>query len=211
MKLKVYKADGSTAEEREFERFPTLEGDKGRMALRQYLVAVQANLRQGNANTKIRSEMRGSSAKPFRQKGTGRARQGNKRSPLMRGGAVVFGPRPRDYSQKINKRIRRLALTRALIECAEEARMDVIERWEVAEPKTRLMNKVLSGIAPQGKVLVVDDQFSDESVLALRNIERVYAAPADSLNAYDLVRFDRVVLSERGLLTVLARVNGEES
>jgi len=211
MKLKVYKSDGSSAAERDFDRFPVLEGDKGRMALRQYILAVQANLRQGSANTKTRSEVRGSSAKPFRQKGTGRARQGNKRSPLMRGGAVIFGPRPRDYSQKINKRIRRLALSRALFECAGEARLDVIERWEVAEPKTRLMNQVLAGIAPTGKILVVDDQFSDEAVLALRNIERVYAAPADSLNAYDLVRFDRIVVSEKGLDTVLARVNGGES
>lgn len=211
MKLKVYTSDGGSSEEREFDQFPALEGDKGRMALRQYIIAIQANLRQGNASTKIRSEVRGSSAKPFRQKGTGRARQGNKRSPLMRGGGVVFGPRPRDYRQKINRRIRNLAFRRALMECADEGRIDVIQEWNVPEAKTRLFNAVVEKIVPEGKVLIVDDRFSDSVALASRNIGRVHVGQADSLNAYDLVRFDHVVISEKGLATILARANGGES
>ena len=96
MNLKYYSADGSGGEERDFAGFPEFEGSKGRMALRQAIIAIQANLRQGNASTKTRGEVSGSGKKLFRQKGTGSARRGPKRTPLLRGGGVAFGPKPRD-------------------------------------------------------------------------------------------------------------------
>ena len=97
------------------------------------------------------------------------------------------------------------------MECADEGRIDVIQEWDVPEAKTRLFNAVVGKIVPEGKVLIVDDRFSDSVALASRNIGRVHVGQADSLNAYDLVRFDHVVISEKGLATILARANGGES
>lgn len=208
MKLKVYTPDGASFSEKEFARIPVFEGAKGRMALRQTILAIQANLRQGNASAKTKAEVSGSGKKPFRQKGTGRARQGSTRSPLHPGGGVVFGPKPRDYSQKVNKKVKRLALSRALFDRASQEGVTLIEKWQVAEAKTKLFAAVVNLIRPTGKVLVVDTVFGDHSALAARNIERVYLAEVDSLNAFDLVRFDQVVFSEQAFDKLLNRING---
>ncbi|NBB79465.1 MAG: 50S ribosomal protein L4, partial [Verrucomicrobia bacterium] len=106
MKLKVYTADGTASEEKDFAQFPVFEGDKGVAALRQVILAHQANARQGNASTKTRAEVRGSGKKLFRQKGSGTARQGSRRVPHQRHGGVAHGPRPRDFSQKINRKMK---------------------------------------------------------------------------------------------------------
>ncbi len=208
MKLKVYTPDGATSTEKDFNHFPVLEDSKGVEALRQVVLAYQANKRQGNASTKTRAEVAGTGKKPFRQKGTGMARQGTKRGPQHYGGGVAFGPKPRDYTQKINKKMRQLALQRALFDRASEGEIDVIEKWEVAEPKTRLINDVIGKIAPKGKVLIVDDNFEDNTTLAARNIERVSITASDSLNSWDLVRFDRIIVTENGLNTVISRSKG---
>ncbi|MFP4352173.1 MAG: 50S ribosomal protein L4 [Puniceicoccaceae bacterium] len=211
MNLKYYSADGTGGEEREFAGFPVFEGSKGRMALRQAILAIQANLRQGTASTKTRAEVSGTGKKPFRQKGTGMARRGSSRSPLLRGGGVVFGPRPRDYSQKVNRKMRRLALARALFERGSSGSIQVIEKWEAAEPRTKPFAGLLEKITPARRVLLVDDEIPANVALSGRNIERVHFAEAGNLNAYDVVRFDAIVISERALQTVLARVNGGES
>lgn len=211
MKLTVYNTDGTSKEERDFSDFPVHEGTKGRMALRQVVLAIQANLRQGNASTKTRAEVSGGGKKPFRQKGTGMARRGSSRSPLLRGGGIVFGPRPRDYSQKVNRKMRRLALSRALFERAEDGSVQVIEKWEVAERKTKLFAEILNHVAPAGNVLLVDDEFSETFGLAARNVERAHFAQAGTVNAYDLIRYPHIVFSERALNTLLARVNGVAS
>ena len=113
MKLTVYSPDGQSHKEQNFEGFPTFDDEKkGVLAVRQTVLAIQANRRQGNASTKTVAEVRGSGSKPFRQKGTGRARAGNWRSPIRRGGGVVFGPKPRDFSQKINRKTKLLAMHR---------------------------------------------------------------------------------------------------
>ncbi len=212
MKLKVFSADGSSSEERDFPMFPEFEGDKGLAALRQVVIAQQANRRQGNASTKTRANVRGSGKKLFRQKGTGRARQGELRVPHQRGGGVAHGPHPRDYSQKVNRKVKTLALQRALFDRASAGGISVIEAFQVAGPKTRLFNKVLTAVLPErGKVLVVDDAFESNAALAARNIEGVSLSEAGSLSALDLVRFRHVLVSEKGIETVLARVNGGES
>lgn len=211
MNLKHYSADGSGGDEREVAGFPVFEDARGRMALRQVIIAIQANLRQGNASTKTRAEVAGSGKKMFRQKGTGMARRGPKRTPLLRGGGVAFGPKPRDYSQKVNRKVRRLALARALFERGRDGAVRVIEKWEVAEPKTKPFAELVARVAPERKVLLVDDEIDANVALSGRNIEGVHFAEAGNLNAYDLVRFDGIVISERALATVLARVNGGES
>lgn len=211
MKLKHFSADGSGGDEREVAGFPVFEGSKGRMALRQVILAMQANLRQGNASTKTRAEVAGSGKKMFRQKGTGMARRGPKRTPLLRGGGVAFGPKPRDYSQKVNRKVRRLALARALFERGSAGSIRVIEKWEVVGPKTKPFADLLGKLGAERKVLLVDDEIDANVALSGRNLEGVHFAESSTLNAYDLARFEGIFFSERALATVLARVNGGES
>ncbi|MFP4165811.1 MAG: 50S ribosomal protein L4 [Opitutales bacterium] len=212
MKLTVYTADGTKSESREFSGLPEFEGDKGVAALRQVVLAQQANKRQGTASTKTRAEVAGTGKKLFRQKGMGTARQGSKRVPHQRHGGIAHGPRPRDFSQKINRRMKTLAFKRALFERASEGGISVIEALQVEAPKTRLFDKVLNGILPErGKVLIVDDAFEDNAALAARNIEGVTLTEACNLNVLDLVRYQRILVSAKGLETVITRAHGDES
>lgn len=218
MKLKVYTADGTQSEEKDFARFPIFEGDKGVAALRQVVLAHQANARQGNASTKTRAEVRGSGKKLFRQKGSGTARQGSRRVPHQRHGGVAHGPHPRDFSQKINRKMKTLAFQRALFERANEGGLSVIESLEAKEPKTKLFNKVLNSVLPtRGKVLIVDDQFENNAALAARNIEGVSLSEAGNLSTLDVVRYRQIIVSAKGIETIIARaqdsrgINGTES
>ena len=208
MKLKVYTPDATTSSEKEYSEFPHFEDTKGIEVLRQVVLAHQANQRQGTHSTKTRAEVRGTGKKPFRQKGTGMARQGTRRGPQHKGGGIAFGPKPRDYTQKINKKMRKLALCRALFDRASEGEIAIIEKWDVAEPKTRIIHDVVERIAPKGKVLLVDDSFDDNTTLASRNIQRVSLTDSASVNSWDLVSFDHIILSENGINTVIARTTG---
>lgn len=207
MKLKVYTPDGASSSEKEYD-IPQFEGDKGVQALKQVILAYQANNRQGTVSTKTRANIHGTSKKPFRQKGTGIARQGSKTGPQHYHGAVAHGPQPRDWSQKINKKMKSLALRRALFERAVDGEVAVIERWDVADKKTKLFNTVINTIAPKGTVLAVDDSWNDQSVLAARNLVRISVNEATDLNALDFARYDAIIVSEKGMEKLLTRVNG---
>jgi len=208
MKLTVFSSDGKTSSEKDFAGIPTFEGDKGLQAVKEVIVAINANNRQGTHSTKTRGEVRGGGKKPWRQKGTGRARAGSIRSPLWVGGGVVFGPKPRDYSKKINAQVKALAFSRALFDRAVAGEIDVIEAWSVAQPKTKLFSEVVGRIAPEGKILVVDEAFEKNAALAARNIERVSLQEAAKLNAKDLAQYKRIIVSTKGLEKIIARVNG---
>ena len=211
MKLKVYTADGSKSSEKEF-ALPILEGDKGVAALRQVVLAHQANARQGNASTKTRAEVAGSGKKLFRQKGSGTARQGSRRVPHQRHGGIAHGPKPRDYSQKINRKMKTLAFQRALYERANDGGLSVIESLEVKEAKTKLFNQLLTSVLPtRGKVLIVDDQFENNAAFAARNIDGVSLSEAGNLSTLDVVRYRQILLSVKGIETIIARANGGES
>jgi large subunit ribosomal protein L4 len=211
MKLKVFTTDGSTSEEKEFTNFPFFEDDKGVAAVRQVVIAHQANKRQGNASTKTRAEVSGSGKKLFRQKGSGTARQGSRRVPHQRHGGVAHGPKPRDYSQKINRKMKALAFQRALFDRATEGGLSVIETIEANEPKTKLFNQVLTAVLPvRGKVLIVDDQFENNAALAARNIEGVVLSEAGNLSTLDVVRYRHIIVSAKGIETIIARANGGE-
>lgn len=207
MKLKVYSTDGKTSREEDFS-LPVFEGDKGVQALKEVIVAINANARLGTHSTKTRGEVSGGGKKPWRQKGTGRARAGSIRSPLWVGGGVVFGPKPRDYSKKINAKVKALAFSRALFDRAVAGEIDVIEAWSVSQPKTKLFSEVIGRIAPEGKILVVDEAFEKNAALAARNIERVSLQEAAKLNAKDLAQYKRIIVSSKGLEKIIARVNG---
>ncbi|MFP6855342.1 MAG: 50S ribosomal protein L4 [Opitutales bacterium] len=207
MKLTVYSSDGQSSKEQDFEHFPSFEDSKGILAVRQAIIAIQANRRQGNASTKTVGEVRGTGRKPFRQKGTGRARQGNFRSPLQRGGGVVFGPKPRDYSQKVNRKTKQLAMQRALFDSASDGEILVIEKFEVDKPKTKLMMQLLDRVSPDGnRMLLVDDAFENNAALAANNLPHVSMCATDSLNVFDLVSSDRVILTLRSMDTLLSRL-----
>jgi large subunit ribosomal protein L4 len=211
MKLKVFTPDGTSSREEDFAGLPTFEGDRGLQAVKEVIVAINANARLGTHSTKTRGEVRGGGKKPWRQKGTGRARAGSIRSPLWVGGGVVFGPKPRDYSKKINAKVKALAFSRALFDRAIAGEIDVIERFEIPTAKTKEVNQVIGRIAPTGKVLVVDDKFVPEAARATRNLERVSMQEASKLNTLDLAQYRKIIVSTSALEKIIARVSGGNS
>lgn len=207
MKLTVFSPDGTTSSEQDF-GLPIFEGDRGVQAVKEVIVAINANNRQGTHSTKTRGEVRGGGKKPWRQKGTGRARAGSTRSPLWVGGGVVFGPKPRDYSKKINAKVKALAFSRALFDRARAGELAVIEKFELKQPKTKLAGEVVHRIAPRGRVLLVDAPFAAETARASRNLARVTLQDASRLNTLDLAQHATIIVSSRALDAILARVNG---
>ena len=205
MKLKVFTSDAASSVEKEFSGIPTFEGDKGLQAVKEVIVAINANNRQGTRSTKTRGEVAGSNKKPWKQKGTGRARAGEKRSPLWSGGGVVFGPRPRDFSKKINAKVKALAFSRALYDRAAAGEIDIIEKFDAPAAKTKAMSKIIRTIAPKGKVLVVDETFTVETARATRNLCCVEMQEASKLNTLDLAQYKKIIMSETAIEKVIAR------
>src|SRR4051812_38422120 len=207
MKLKIFTPDATKSSEKEF-KFPTFEGDRGLQAVKEVVVAHRANARQGTRSTKTRGEVSGGGKKPWAQKGTGRARAGSIRSPLWSGGGVVFGPKPRDYSKKINGKVKQLAFSRALFDRATAGEIAVIEAFDATATKTKVINQDDTRIAPKGKVLLVDAPFAMETARASRNIERVSLQEAAKLNTLDLAQYRKIIVSTKALEAIIARVNG---
>lgn len=208
MKFKKFSKDGSLENEKEFEHFPVFQGEHGIQAVRQVLIAYNANARQGNASTKTRAEVSGTGKKPFRQKGTGRGRQGSMRSPQWRTGGVVFGPKPRDFSQKINRKVKSLAFSRALYDCASNQEISLIDSWEIPSVKTKLFEQLLLKISPVGNVLIIDDSFDNNTLLSARNIKRVSLTDSSNVNVQNLVHFKNIIASEKSINTLIARAIG---
>jgi len=210
MKLKIFTPDATQSHEADF-NFPTFEGTKGLQAVKEVVVAHRANARLGTHSTKTRGEVRGGGKKPWAQKGTGRARAGSNRSPLWSGGGVVFGPKPRDYSKKINGKVKALAFNRALFDRVSAGDVSVIETFAAKDAKAKVMNLVIGRIAPKGKVLIVDAPFTTEATRAARNLKRVTLQEASKLNTLDLVTFSWIVVSSKALEKIIARANGAQS
>ena len=208
MKLKVFSPDGKTSSEKDFANIPAFEGDRGLQAVKEVIVAINANNRQGTHSTKTRGEVRGGGKKPWRQKGTGRARAGSIRSPLWVGGGVVFGPKPRDYSKKINSKVKQLAFSRALFDRVSAGELAVIEAFDTKATKTKVVDQVVERIAPKGRVLLVDAPFTAAAARASRNIERVTLQEASKLNTLDLAQYAKIIVSTKALEQIIARVNG---
>jgi large subunit ribosomal protein L4 len=168
------------------------------------LIRQLANQRQGTASTKTRAEVRGGGRKPWRQKGTGRARAGSIRSPLWRGGGVSFGPKPRDYSIKMNKKERRLALTTALLSRAEDFVVVADFGAELTQPKTKDLLAAMTrwGIEPKAKVLLIVAEKHESVYLSARNIATVKLILANNLNVFDILAADRVVVTESAIAKI---------
>ena len=165
----------------------------------QVAVAHMANARQGTAATKTRGMVSGGGAKPWRQKHTGRARQGSTRSPQWRGGGVVFGPHPRDYSQRIPKKMNRGAIRCILSQKASDEKLLIVKEIRLAQAKTKDMAKLLADLGVTSPVLIVTAAPQKDVILSARNLERVRTLPAPQLNALDLLRHDRVVMTEEAV------------
>lgn len=160
-------------------------------------IRLQMNaLRQGTADTKGRSEVSGGGRKPYRQKGTGNARQGSIRAPHYRGGGIVFGPTPRSYTFKMNKKERRLALKTALTEKLAEKKLVVVDSLEVKSTKTKDAIKMLETLKLEGKVLFVSTHDAENLYLATRNLGYATVIMADELNVYDIVNANYLVCDE---------------
>lgn len=162
--------------------------------------AQRAAMRQGTHSVKNRGEVRGGGRKPWRQKGTGRARQGSIRSPQWRGGGVVFGPTPRDYSFKVNRKVRRLALRSALSSKVADQNLKLLDALAVEEIKTKTMESVLKQLELSGKVLIVLDQMDENVVLSARNIPGVVVTTADQASVYELMNSKTLLMTQAAAL-----------
>jgi large subunit ribosomal protein L4 len=210
MKFKLFKNDGTSNGEKDIANFPSLEEGKGVDALRQAIIAVHANQRQGNASTKVRSEVRGSGKKIYRQKGLGVGRAGDKNAIQRRGGGVSFGPKPRSYNQKLNKKIKRLAMERALVDQANADNIILIDDWSVSEAKTKHFKNIVGSIAPNSKkILAIGDCFETNFILAARNLPTARLSRAQDLSPLDIVQSDQIVFSLKGLDTLIAKFGAE--
>jgi large subunit ribosomal protein L4 len=165
------------------------------LAVRRQLAAA----RKGTASTKNRSAVSGGGAKPWRQKGTGRARAGSIRSPLWRGGGTIFGPQPREYRVKVNKKVRRLALRSALTLRSQEERVKVIEDFELSEPKTKEMVRIFEALGVEDDILLVLPEEDMNILKSVRNLPRVLALTVEELNTYDVLTSDWLVFTESAL------------
>jgi large subunit ribosomal protein L4 len=169
--------------------------------MHQVVTAQLAARRAGTQNTKTRSEVSGGGAKPFKQKGTGRARQGSTRSPQWRGGGVALGPKPRKYDQKTPKKMKRLALRSALSDRAADGKVVVIDGWAFETPRTKDAIAALSSLGVEGRALVVLNTGDVEAAKSFRNVPSVHVLTADQLNTYDVLVSDYVVFTKDSLPT----------
>lgn len=167
--------------------------------------AQRAAMRSGTHSVKTRAEVSGGGAKPWRQKGTGRARSGSSRSPIWRGGAIIFGPQPRDYGFKVNKKVRRLAMRMALSSRLAAESLMVVKAIELAEVKTKLMADVVSKLG-LGKALIIANGVDEKLALSARNLPGITVQNVEQLNVYDVLRHKQLVLLESAVEPVQERL-----
>ncbi len=163
--------------------------------LHQVVTAQLAARRAGTHSTKTRSEVSGGGAKPWKQKGTGRARAGSTRSPIWVGGGIAHGPKPRSYAQRTNKKMIKLATRSALSDRCAEQRVLVVDAWGFDRPSTKAARAALSALGVEGRTLVVVDRDDETTIRSFRNLPQVHVLAADQLNAYDILVSDYVVFS----------------
>ena len=185
-----------------------LVADKGTQAVKDVVVAGMAGRRAGTASTLSKGEVAGSNKKPWRQKGTGRARAGLRQSPVWRGGGVAFGPKPRSYVQKINKKVQQLAFRRALSDRIREGAVKIVDDLSVAEPRTKLVAGLLKNLGLDGALLVTK-AVDTNLCLAARNIREVAVLSARDVGVWHVVRYKNLVVSRAAWDVLEARLAGK--
>jgi len=206
MKLTIKDTKGNAQGELEV-KLPLMEGGKGTQAVHDAVVAYQAAQRMGTACTKTMGEVAGTGKKPWRQKGTGRARAGSFASPLWRGGGVVFGPKPRDFSKKVSRKTKQLALRKALSERLRAGDVVVVDELKLETPKTKEFIGLLSALELKGSALFIAPASDKNLTLASRNVPNVALATSASLNTYDVLRPDKLVFTRSAFEQVEARLS----
>ena len=207
MKVTVKAKDGKDAGEHEV-AFDVLENAKGTQAVHEVVTAYRAAQRSGTAKTKDRSEVAGTGKKPWRQKGTGRARVGSRRNPVWRGGGVAHGPRPRDYSKKVNQKTRKLALRKALGERLKDGDVIVVEDLALETKKTKdfIGMMVELQVDENTTVLLVDDAGNENLRLGSRNVPGVDTETGATLNTYQVLLYDKLIFARDAFQAVEGRL-----
>jgi large subunit ribosomal protein L4 len=205
MKLTIKDTKGKNQGELEV-KFQLIENGKGSQAVHDTVVAYQAAQRMGTACTKNVGEVAGTNKKPWRQKGTGRARAGSFQSPLWRGGGVVFGPKPRDFGKKVGRKTKQLAFRKALSERLRAGDIVLVDDLKLESAKTKDFTGVLSALELKGSALIVAQATDKNLSLASRNIPNVALTTSDALNTYDILRPDKLVFTKGAFEQVEARL-----
>ena len=209
MKISVKNSQGKAAGELEV-KFEMIENGRGTQAVHDTVTAYRAAQRSGTACTKTAGEVAGTNKKPWKQKGTGRARAGSFQSPLWVGGGVVFGPKPRDFSKTISKKTKQLALRKALSERLKMNDVVVVDDLKLASHKTKDFMKVIDALELTGTTLVVSGGEDNQNLMrAVNNISFVTITTSDSLNTYDVLRPDKLLFTKSAFEKVEARLNKE--
>jgi large subunit ribosomal protein L4 len=208
MKLKIQDLKGNSQGELEV-KFDLITNGKGTQAVHDTVVAYNAAQRSGTACTKTAGEVAGTNKKPWKQKGTGRARAGSFRSPLWRGGGVVFGPKPRDFSKKVSRSTKQLSLRKALSERLNAGDVLVVDDFKLSSPKTKDFVSVPSALKLDGTTLVVAHAADKNLSLASRNVAKVQLTTSDALNTYQILRSDKLVFTKGAFEKVEERLSKE--
>ena len=208
MKLSVKNTQGKAAGELEV-KFEMIENGRGTQAVHDTVTAYRAAQRSGTACTKTVGDVAGSNKKPWKQKGTGRARAGSFRSPLWAGGGVVFGPKPRSFAKKVNDRTRKLSLRKALSERLKAGDVVIVDDIKLASPKTKEMVNLIDALKIDGTTLVISTGENKNLTLATRNLPNVDLTTSETLNTYDVLRQDKLIFTRSAFEKVEARLNKE--
>jgi large subunit ribosomal protein L4 len=200
-KVDIKKSDGAKSGTIELDE--NIFGIEPNVAVMHQVVNAQlAAKRSGTHSTKTRAEVRGGGAKPWKQKGTGRARAGSSRIPHWRGGGIALGPKPRDYSQRTPKKMKRLALRSALSDRAQSNSVYVVDAWEFETPSTKAAKTALEAIGAEGKVLIVTNAEDANTEKSFRNLSNVNVLSSDQLNVFDILVSDSIVFTKDNLPTM---------
>lgn len=206
MKIAVKDIKGKNAGELEV-KFAMIEDGRGTQAVHDVVVAYNANQRMGTACTKNVGDVAGTNKKPWRQKGTGRARAGSFASPLWRGGGVVFGPKPRDFGKKVTRKTKQLALRKALTERLNAGDVLVVDDLKLESPKTKEFTGIMSALELKGTTLFVGSGLNKNLTLASRNVANVELTTSDELNTYQALRVDKLVFTKSAFEKVEERLS----
>jgi large subunit ribosomal protein L4 len=206
-KLSVHDMKGAALAETDFP--DALLTKKGQQAVHDVIVAYQAGLRAGTASTLGKGAVAGSGKKPWRQKGTGRARAGYRQSPVWRGGGVAHGPHPRSYAKKVPQKVARLAFRCAFSDLIREGRVRVLDELTIAEPKTKAALALLKSLGIDKGALILVEKLDKNLLCAVRNLQSVEATTAQSVSTYQLLRYPVTLVTRAALETLQTRLSGE--
>ena len=208
MKLSIKNSQGKAAGELEV-KFELIENGRGTQAVHDTVVAYRAAQRMGTACTKTAGEVSGTNKKPWKQKGTGRARAGSFQSPLWVGGGVVFGPKPRSYAKKVNVRTKQLALRKAMSERLKAGDIVIVDDIKLGSPKTKEVIGVIDALKIDGTAIIVSTGENKNLMLAARNLPNVWLTTSETLNTYDVLRPDKLIFTRGAFEKIEARLNKE--